>query len=575
MSDPPAIIATGTVPLASRGIDMRAGFVSERGARPDNQDFGCVLLEPKPGMVIAVIADGVGGALGGRVAAELSVRSFLEGFLDQPESATLETRVIQALAASNRWVHRQAQRDPELDGMATTITLLVIQDRAALCAHVGDTRLYRLCAGRVAQVTIDHVVDRTGMRHVLRRAIGLKDMLEADIHAVPLAAGDRFLLCSDGIHGALPAARLMQILLLPVTPDEVCRVLTQEALAAGSQDNVTAIVLDVLELPPPDSERAVASALSLPILALPKPGEVVDRYRIGSLLSDRRYSRIFTATDGDDGRTVVIKFPKALVGEDQRFRRNFIRETVVSALVSSPWLGVPIDPGGRRSRLYSVVPFYEGETLAVRLRRFPHIRLAEGVAIAIKLAKGVAALHQRGIIHRDIKPDNIILEPGGGLKLIDFGTVRLSGEDDGQAWELAGTSSYLAPELFAGGSADRASDLYALGVTLYSAFSAGAFPYGEVEPFMRPQFGAPTPVTRHRADLPSWLDAALLRLVAADPARRFADVMEFLLVLEQGQSLVAPPPPRRVPLYQRNPARFWQGVSVILAAALWLALAYR
>ncbi len=554
-------------------IDVRAGFASEKGVRADNQDFGCVLIEPRPDLVIATVADGVGGVLGGRVAAEMAVRSFLEGLLDE-DGDVVSHRGVTALAATNRWIHAQGQVDSLLERMATTFTALVIDGRTAFGLHVGDTRLYRLTAGRVSLLTRDHVDDQPGMQHVLHRAIGIATAVEPDQIAVPVAVGDRFMLCSDGIHGALTPARLEQVLALPVTPGECARLLVLEALTAGSRDNVTAIVLDILALPTVAHDDLAASTRSLPVAEAPKPGEVIDGFRIERMLAESLESRVFLARDEGEDRLVVLKFPRPAAAVAARLPASVTRESWVAARVASPWLGVPIDPGTRRTQLYAIAPFYEGEALAVRLRRFPRVGLAEGVAIAMKLAKGLAALHRHGVIHRDIKPENVILEPGGGLKLIDFGLVRILAEDH-RAEALDGTPSFLAPELYAGSPATVASDLYALGVTLYTAFAAGSYPYGEMDPFTRPTFGRPIALSRHRQDLPAWLDAAILRLVAVDPADRYANAVEFLLDLETGLSQVNPPAILRQPLYARYPVQVWKFISAALALCLWWALTRR
>ena len=123
------------------------------------------------------------------------------------------------------------------------------------------------------------------------------------------------------------------------------------------------------------------------------------------------------------------------------------------------------------------MPLYQGELLETRLKRRPALGLEEGRAIAIKLARGAAALHRAGIIHRDIKPDNVILEAGGALKLIDLGVVRIPGLEDFPPEDIPGTPAYMAPEMFAGEAGNVATDIYALGVTLFRAFT-GEYPYG-------------------------------------------------------------------------------------------------
>src|SRR6202040_689441 len=113
------------------------------------------------------------------------------------------------------------------------------------------------------------------------------------------------------------------------------------------------------------------------------------------------------------------------------YRAAFVREAWVGGRGNRPWVGRLVErPPGRQTCLYTVMPLYQGELLETRLARRPSLGLEEGRNIAIKLARGAAALHRAGIIHRDIKPDNVILESGGALKLIDLGVVRIPGLED-------------------------------------------------------------------------------------------------------------------------------------------------
>jgi serine/threonine protein kinase len=221
------------------------------------------------------------------------------------------------------------------------------------------------------------------------------------------------------------------------------------------------------------------------------------------------------------------------------------------------------------------MPYYGGETLERRLRRAPPVGRREGLDIAIRLAKAVAALHRAGVVHRDIKPDNVVLQPGGGLKLLDLGVARLPNIEDFPASSTPGTPSYMAPELFTAAPGDQRTDLYALGVTVFRMFT-GAFPYGEVEAFSKPRFTrAPAKLTDFRPDLPSWLDQVLARMVAAKAADRYEDANEVIFALENGALQAAPSAPRPRGLAERDPLRFWQLVSAVLALLLLLAVALR
>ena len=132
----------------------------------------------------------------------------------------------------------------------------------------------------------------------------------------------------------------------------------------------------------------------------------------------------------------------------------------------------------------------------------------------------------------------------------------------------------MAPELLSGAEGDEKSDQFALGVAIYRMFSGGPYPYGEVEPFCRPRFGKPVPLTKLRPDLPAWLDRALARTFTLRHEDRYKDVLEFIFELEHGEDRGRPKEsPQRQPLYQRNPLKFWQAVTAILAALLIAALA--
>ncbi|MEO5657269.1 MAG: serine/threonine-protein kinase, partial [Nitrospiria bacterium] len=294
------------------------------------------------------------------------------------------------------------------------------------------------------------------------------------------------------------------------------------------------------------------------------------------VVSNGRYSRLFRAQDTEGGRDVVLKFPHPRVAAEAAYRRAFVREAWIASRVSSPWIGEMIElPPGRKTRLYSVMPLYQGETLEARLARAPAVTLDEGVKIGIDLAKAVYALNRLQIIHRDIKPDNILLPTGGGLKLLDLGVARLPGMHDASSEEIPGTPSFMAPELFEGGAGDEQSDGYALGVTLYRMFAGGAYPYGEVEAFSRPRFAKRTPLTQHRPDLPAWLDVVLGRATALDPEQRFQDAMELAFELENGLARGGRPAPRRTPVYERRPVLVWQILSLLLALALLATLSLR
>ena len=558
------------------GVKVSVGFVSETGPRKRNEDFagavfGPELPEPRRD-VVAAIADGIGSTKGGREAAEIAVRGFLDGFCDLPETIEVQRAAATVLNALNGWIHSQGHRDPNLTGMGCTFTALVLHGRVVHVLHVGDTRAYRLGRDRLTCLTTDHVRQRgKGRSSILYRALGVETEVRLDYASQPVAQHDRFLLCSDGVHGFLTAETIADILRERVSSEDTARALVAAALQSDSTDNCTALVLDVVGLPTVESAEIGVNIAQLPLIPVPLGGETIDGFVLKVLLSDGRYSRLFGAVDELEGGEVALKFPKPRVASVATYHAAFVREAWVGARVTSPWLGHIIElPPGRQTCLYTVMPLYQGELLETRLTRRPALGLEEGRHITIKLARAAAALHRAGIIHRDIKPDNVILEGDGSLKLIDLGVVRVPGMEDSPPEDIPGTAGYIASEMFGGEPGNEATDIYALGVTMFRAFT-GEFPYGNADATSPPRRDRPTALSALRPDLPAWLQAALGRAMAVDPADRFRDMAEFAVEMEAGP-VRAPLAVRRPrTLYERDPVRFWQVVAALLAFALVLS----
>ena len=559
------------------GVRASVGFASDPGPRKRNEDFagavfGSELSEPR-GDVVAAIADGIGSANGGRIAAETAVRGFLDGFCDLPETMEVRRAAARVLDALNGWIYSQAHQDPDLAGMGCTFTSLVLRGRMAHVVHVGDTRAYRLSGDRLICLTTDHVREGGPRKSsILYRALGVETEVRLDYANQPLARHDRFLLCTDGIHAFLTSDTIADVLRERSASADTARALVGAALQSGSSDNCTALVVDVVDLPSAQSADIGTAMKQLPLIPVPLGGETIDGFALKVLVSDGRYSRLFGAVDEIEGGEVVLKFPKPEVAATAGYRAAFVHEAWVGARVDSPWVGRIIElPSGRQSCLYTAMPLYHGELLETRLTRRPSMSLEEGRNIAIKLARGAAALHRAGIIHRDIKPDNVILEHDKSLKLLDLGVVRILGFEDSPPENIPGTPGYMAPEMFAGEPGNEATDVFALGVTMFRAFT-GEFPYGNPDATGAPRRDRPKLLSALRPDLPAWLEATLARSVAMDPAERLRDMGEFATEMEAGPSGAPVAMRRPRTLYERAPLRVWQGIAALLALALALLL---
>lgn len=556
-------------------LRVDVGHSSLTGPRQRNEDF-CGMVTPHGAELdnkglIAAVADGVGGHQGGREAAEYTVRGLLSDYYATPDTWSVPHALERVVVPLNRWLMAEAGRQPELTGMATTLTVLVLRGRRYVSGHVGDSRLYLLRDGACTQLTVDHLWEHPELKNVLSRAVGLDRHFRIDFADGELREGDCFLLCSDGVWGALGDGRIRSTLLAHPDAQQAAASLTSLALAAGGSDNASAVVARIEELPPENLRDSLEGTARLPLPPLFKPGQEIDGLLIDEVLHDSRATLLYRVTDQASGQPLVLKTLRPELADDPDEIRALIMEEWRGRRIASPFFAQLL-PAERRSCLYYLQTWHEGATLQRMLDSGLHFTVADAVQHGIRLMKGLSALHRLDVAHRDVKPDNIHIGRDGRLRILDLG-VALSLSEDDPGVGSPGTPSYMAPELLAGEPAGPAHDLYAAGVTLYHLLTR-KYPYGEVEPFQHPRFGEPVAPTRYRPDIPGWLENVLLKAVAREPALRFETAEEFLLALERGASRPVSRPPV-TPLAMRNPLLTWRiiaGASLLLNLLLLMLL---
>ncbi len=559
-------------------LNVSVGHSSLTGPRERNEDF-CGIVTPTGADLenkglIAAVADGIGGHRGGREAAEYTVRGLLADYYATPDTWSVPHALDKVLVPLNRWVMAEAGRQPELAGMATTLSALVLRGRRYVLAHIGDSRIYLLRDGVCTQLTVDHIWEHPELKNVLSRAVGLDRHFQPDFADGELREGDCFLLCSDGVWGVLGDGRMRETLLAHPDPQQAAASLCSLALAAGGQDNASAVVARIETLPPQNLRDSLEGVARLPLPPRFKVGQECrerqefDGLLIEEVLHDSRATLLYRVKDNETGQQLVMKTLRPELADDADEIRALIMEEWRARRVVSPFFAQWV-PAERRSCLYYLQTWHEGATLQRMLDTGLHITVAEAVQHGIRLLKGIAGLHRLDIAHRDIKPDNIHLGRDGRLRILDLGVAVSPSEDEVPAGN-PGTPSYMAPELFAGERATARHDLYAAGATLYHLLTR-KYPYGEIEPFQHPKFGEPVAPTRYRPDIPGWLENVLLKAVAKDPARRFETAEEFLIALERGASRPLDRP-RATPLALRNPALTWRVVAAVSIALNLLCL---
>ena len=443
--------------------------------------------------------------------------------------------------------------------------------------HVGDTRAYRLRGDRLACLTTDHVrEDGTGRSNILNRALGVETEVRLDYATQPVALHDRFLLCSDGVHGTLTPDAIAEILRGRSASDDSARALVAAALDAGSTDNSTALVLDVVELPTAESADIGAAIMQLPLIPVPVDGETVDGFVLKVLVSDGRYSRLFGAVDEVEGGEVVLKFPKPQVAAVATYHAAFVREAWVGARVNSPWVGRVIElPPGRQTCLYTVMPLYQGELLATRLARRPAMGLEEGRNIAIKLARGACGAAPRR--HHPSRHQARQRDPRE-RRIAQADRSRRGARAWPGGFPARGHSRHARPiwrRKCSPANPAMKRPTFTRSASPCSAPSPANSPTAISMPSARRAATGRYRSAELRPDLPAWLQAALGRAIATEPAERFRDMNEFAMEMETGP-VRAPLEVRRPPtLYQRYPVQFWQGVAALLAVALLLSVLLR
>lgn len=551
-------------------LQLSYGEASAAGPRPENQD-AIRIVTPAPSLAtgkgyLFALADGVSQCADGALAAHTTLQALAFDYYATPETWAVAQSLDRVLVAHNRWL--QANGGGPL---LTTLTALVLRGRRFTLAHVGDCRAYRWNGTQLERLSEDHVWEQPNMQHVLKRALGLDQHLLMDYLDGDLHEGDCFVLLSDGVWSSITEQDLAHVLHDQPDLPAAARTLVNLAHQSGSQDNASALLLRVDRLPEAVLADALAQLDHWPLPPRLRPGQKFEGWQVEALLAESRQSLIYRVRDAQAQPWLLKTLPTSRQDEHEAAPALLQEEWFLRRVAGRSF--AEVHPLPQRQHLYYVQREYAGTTLAQRFQAQGPMPLADWLQLAPRLIRAVGMLHRRNILHRDIKPENLHLGEDGELRIVDFGLAFCPGLSRDLPHQLPGTPSFLAPEAFAGEAPGTGHDLYATGVTLYYLLT-GHYPYGEIEPFQHPRFGKPTPASRYRPDVPSWLDALLEQAVAADPRQRFETAEQWLLQLDQGERQAQNPRPR--PLLEREPLKVWRSVallSLLLNLALLMLLA--
>src|ERR1051326_3582971 len=260
------------------------------------------------------------------------------------------------------------------------------------------------------------------------------------------------------------------------------------------------------------------------------PGQTLDQYELEDVIARGGMATIFRAHDRDNSHTVALKVPHLEFASAVVFHRRFENEEAIGQRLAHPTVVKVLRPR-EKSRLYLAMEYVDGESRRDGLRRERPLPVATAVELGIKIADALVYLHGQGVVHRDLKPDNIMLTADGGVKLMDFGIaydVTLGDLTWSGLSGPMGTPEYMAPEQVRARHGDERTDVYSLGVILYEMLT-GRVPFTGDSPqqVRRAKLDEyPEPPRRLRREIPPALEEVVLHALARRPERRPESALE-------------------------------------------------
>jgi serine/threonine protein phosphatase PrpC len=554
-------------------LEVSIGSATNKGVKPINQDFMGSLIPQEPSLsakgIVLAMADGISSSQVSQIASQTAISSFLDDYYCTSESWSVKSSVQKVVRSINSWLFAQTRNSPyryEKDkGYICTFSALILKSNTAHLFHSGDTRIYRLSGDQLEQLTEDHRRVVSADVSYLSRALGIDQTLEIDYQSQSIEKSDIFIICTDGVYEFIDGQKISQQIAMAESLDLAANAIIKQALTQGSDDNLSIQIVRIENVPNYQLDEIQQ------LTALPVPPSLTarmhfDGYEIIREIYISSRSHVFLARDLDSLQTVIIKTPSVELRNDALYLERFMLEEWIAKRVNNPHVAKAIEPNRKRNFLYLVTEYIEGISLHQWIIDNPKPSLEEVRVIIEQVVKGLQAFHRQEMVHQDIRPQNIMIDPSNTVKIIDFGSTYIAGVTGSKTEEIMrGTLLYSAPEYFLGQQGTPQSDIYALAVMTYQMLS-GRFPYGveisKARSAMEQRLLVYNRLVDDESELPSWIDYALQKALQVNPLKRYSELSEFIYDLRNPNKVFLSK--TRPPLMQRNPIMFWQGVSFIL-----------
>ena len=567
-------------------LKISVGQHTDKGRKEKNQDFHGVyipeetLLSSK-GLAIA-LADGISSSDVSQVASEAAVTGFLADYFCTSETWSVKKSAQRVLMATNSWLHSQTQhsqhRFDKDRGYVCTFSAMVIKSTTAHIFHAGDARIYRLQGNSLEQLTEDHRLWVSQEKSYLSRALGINQLLEIDYQSLQVEQGDIFLLATDGAYEYADTPFIVNAIHENrQNLDDAAKAIVYEAYEQGSTDNLTIQIVHIDELPSHDSNEIIQQITELPLPPMLEARMEFDGYKIIREVHASSRSHVYLAMDCETETQVILKTPSIDLRDDPAYLERFLMEEWIARRINSPYVLKPCLQTRKRNYLYIVTEFIDGQTLNQWMIDNPKPDLETVRSIIGQVSKGLRAFHRMEMLHQDLRPNNIMIDKMGTVKIIDFGSVRVAGVMEmscsTQHDDLLGTAQYSAPEYFLGEAGTPRSDQFSLAVITYQMLS-GKLPYGTQVAKSRSKATQNKlhyqSVLDDKRETPAWVDGVLKKALHPNPYKRYSELTEFVYDLHQPNKEFLNK--TRPPLMERNPVVFWKSISFILAVIILILL---
>jgi serine/threonine protein kinase len=560
-------------------LQVSTGQYSSKGTKPINQDFHGIFIPNEPllsskGVAVA-IADGISSSDVSQIASETAIKGFIQDYYSTSDAWSVKNSVQRVLKATNSWLYAQTRNSPyrynKDKGYICTFSAIVFKSNTAHIFHCGDSRVFQLVDNNLEQLTEDHRHIVSAQTSYLTRALGIHDTLEIDYQTVPLNIGDTFVLATDGVYEFVSPKAIAEAINQGGNLDEIAKNLVNNALNAGSDDNLTIQIVRLDSLPEQYIEEVQKQLNYLPVAPQLAARMQFDGYAILRDIYISSRSHVFLAEDIDSGQKVVIKTPSTEMKHNQEYLESLLMEDWIAKRVNNAHVLKAIEPTKKRNYLYTVTEHVEGQTLNQWMNDNPKPNIETVRDIVVQIAKGLQAFHRQEMVHQDIRPNNIMIDKFGTVKIIDFGATKVAGLSEiiKKSEGIVGTAQFTAPEYFLGELGTAQSDVFSLGVITYKMLS-GKLPYGNAISQTNSR-RAQSRLKYQSLDveeqtIPRWVDDAISKATSIDPHKRYAEVSEFVHDLKHPSTSYNNK--TKPPLIERNPVLFWKCICLILVAII-------